>query len=252
MNAIKRKKQIMEMLMQRSSVDVVSLSQDLGTSKVTIRNDLDNLEKKGLLVRTRGGAILAESQDLVRLITNTLHECETEKRAIAKLAAKMIQPNMNIIIDSGSTTIHLAKEIVSIPLTVATNSMLVVQGLVGHDNLELLVAGGVVRQQSMATMGNDAKHCFEQIHADILFLGASGFSLTQGITCSNLIEADTKKSMIRSSAKVVLMVDSTKANISSLARICGWDSIDVMVTDNRLAPELRAAIEAKGVEVITD
>lgn len=251
MNATERKRQIVELLRQRESVDVVSLSSLFGTSRVTIRNDLNALENKGILVRTRGGAILAENQTLVRLVSNTIHEHTLEKHRIAEIACRLIEPGMNVIIDSGSTTVHLADVIPDIPIAVVTNSMLVVQSLACRERIELVIAGGVLRRQSMSTIGAEACRCFGQIHADLLFFGASGFSLDQGITCSNLIEADVKKAMIRSACRTVLMIDSTKTEVSSFARICGWESVDVLITD-RIEPRMKDSLMQKGVMVLTE
>jgi DeoR/GlpR family transcriptional regulator of sugar metabolism len=121
----------------------------------------------------------------------------------------------------------------------------------GAEQVELIIAGGVLRRQSMSFMGAYARHSFEQIHADILFLGAAGVSIEHGITCTNLIEADTKHAMIRSVSKVCLLADSTKFGKVSLAKICDWDSVDILVTDE-IAPGTRAQLEAQGVQVITE
>lgn len=251
MNSTERKRTILEMLKAQESVQVGELTKILNVSKVTVRTDLDDLEQKGLLVRTHGGAILAERQDLVRLISDTIYEWTEQKKMIAKIASKLVHPGQNIIIDSGSTTVHLARFINTLPLTVATNSLLVIQELMGVENIELLIAGGTLRRQSMSAIGNYARDCFRQIHADVLFLGASGFSLNGGVSCTNLIEADTKRAMIDSASKVCLMVDSTKFGKDSLARICDWGSIDLLITDS-MAEDARSTFEQMGVHVLTE
>jgi DeoR/GlpR family transcriptional regulator of sugar metabolism len=251
MNSIERKRRIIELLETRESVEVVELTDLFAISKVTARNDLDDLEAKGLLVRTHGGAVMAERHDLVRLISNTINENSDKKKKICAMAARLVDPGQNIIIDSGSTTVHLAQYIANRPITVITNSVLVVQELLGAEQVELIVAGGVLRRQSMAFMGAYARHSFEQIRADILFLGASSVSLEHGITCTNMIEADTKHAMIRSVSKVCLLVDSSKFGKVALAKICDWDSVDILVTDD-MDPAIRTQLEAQGVQVITE
>ncbi|MFA6841350.1 MAG: DeoR/GlpR family DNA-binding transcription regulator [Sphaerochaetaceae bacterium] len=251
MNSTERKRTILEMLKAQESVQVGELTKILNVSKVTVRTDLDDLEQKGLLVRTHGGAILAERQDLVRLISNTIYECTEQKRQIAKIASGLVRPGQNIIIDSGSTTVHLARYISALPLTVATNSLLVIQELMSVDTIELLIAGGTLRRQSMSAIGNYTRECFKQIHADLLFLGASGFTLSGGVSCTNLIEADTKRAMIDSASKVCLMIDSTKFGKDSLARICDWSSIDILITD-AIADDIRSSFEQMGVQVLTE
>lgn len=250
MNATERKRKIMELLETRESLEVVELTELFSISKVTARNDLDDLEAKGLLVRTHGGAVLAEKHDLVRLISDTINENRDKKKRVCALAARLVEPGQNIIIDSGSTTLHMAKHVAARPITVITNSVLVIQELMHAEQVELIMTGGVLRRQSMSLMGAYARHSFEQIRADILFLGASGVSLDRGITCTNLIEAETKHAMIRSVTKVCLLVDSSKFGKVSLAKVCDWDSVDILVTDE-IDSETRASLESLGVQVIT-
>ncbi len=250
MNAVKRKIKILDLLKEKGSIDVESLTHLFGVSKVTVRNDLDDLGKKGLLIRTHGGAMLPENLDLVRVLSNTLKEHEKEKYAICKEALSLIRPQMNILIDSGSTTVHLAKMVRSMPLTVITNSVLVLQELVNSDHVELFMAGGVLRKASLSMMGDPAAYFFSQVHADILFLGVSGFSFEKGMTCTNIIEAETKKQMIKNSSKVVLLADSHKMEKMFIAHVCNWDDIDYFITDS-LGEQERKLLEERGVRVIT-
>lgn len=249
MNAFERKRRIMELLDRKESIEVVELTKLFSISKVTARNDLDDLEAKGLLVRTHGGAVPAEKRDLVRLVSNTLNENSDRKRRICEAAARMVEPGQNIIIDSGSTTVHLAPLVAELPITVITNSVLIVQELMGAEQVQLIVAGGLLRRPSMALMGVHARHSFEEVRADLMFLGASGVTVDQGITCNNIIEADTKKAMIRSVTKVCLLVDSTKFGKVSLAKICDWDSVDILITDV-IDAATRSSLEAHGVQVL--
>ncbi len=251
MNATERKRRVIELLDERESVQVADLTELFSISKVTARNDLDDLEAKGLLVRTHGGAMAAEKHEFVRLISNTINENRDRKRRICDLAARFITPGQNIIIDSGSTTFHLSRLVAGKPITVITNSVLVIQELMGASAVELIAAGGVLRRQSMSFMGAYARHSFEQVRADILFLGAAGFGLEQGVTCTNLIEADTKQAMIRSASKVCLLADSSKLGKAALAKVCDWDSIDILVTDS-IPRDIGDSLTALGVQVVTE
>jgi len=249
MNAVKRKIRILELLKEHESVEVDQLTDLFGISKVTVRGDLDDLERKGMLIRTHGGAMLPENLELVRRLATTLEEHKAEKFAICQAALGMIETGMNIIIDSGSTTVHLAKLVKAMQLTVITNSVLVLQELMNSDTVELLVAGGMLRKPSLSFMGEPASFVFDQIHADILFLGVSGFSVERGITCTNIIEAKTKKHMIRNASKVVLLADSSKLERMFIANVCDWDAIDYFIT-NDLPPEATRRLAERGVKVI--
>lgn len=249
MNPATRKQEIMKILYQNQTAQVIDLARSLDVSKVTIRTDLDELENKGLLVRTYGGAVLPEQMNQRRLVSNTINEFAPQKIAVAKKAASFVQQGQNIIIDNGSTTVHMARFLQDIPITVTTSSLLVMQELMHYEKIDLIMAGGILRRPSMGLMGNISKDFYRQIHAEWFFLGASGYTVAQGVFCSNLIEADTKKSMIQSADKICLLVDSSKMEHSSLARVCDWSSIDYLITD-AISSEVQAKIEEAGVTVI--
>ncbi|WP_332445828.1 DeoR/GlpR family DNA-binding transcription regulator [Sphaerochaeta sp.] len=250
MNPAARKKQILSVLERDGSVHVPDLAIALQVSRVTIRNDLDEMATKGLLVRTHGGAITAEKQGSSRFISQTLHEFTDQKKAIAQLAATLVKPGQSIIIDNGSTTLHIAPFIADLAITVSTSSLLVMQELMHAEKVDLLMAGGILRRPSMGLMGNYAKEFYRQIHADWCFLGASGYSSKHGVFCTNLIEADTKQTMIQSASKVCLLVDSSKMEHLSLAKVCDWSSIHYLITDT-ITDDVRAAIESHGVKILT-
>lgn len=250
MQATQRKRYIMKVLQEELSVDVINLANKLETSKVTIRKDLDELAEEGLVTRTHGGAILTEKQNLVRLISNTINERAEEKKAICKAAFELVKADGSIIIDSGSTTVHLSQLVTNIPLTVITNSLLVMQELAGAHSIDMLLVGGQLRRDSLAAIGSQANQFLSNINADILFLGARGFSLEAGITCTSLAEADTKQAMIKSAARVCLLADSSKLGTVSLAKICDWKDIDVFVTDGGISPSIVRELEERDIKVI--
>lgn len=249
MNPAARKQSILSILEERGSVLVTDLAKNFDVTKVTIRNDLDELGERGLLVRTHGGAIPAEKVANNRFISQTILEYAEKKRSIARLASTLVKDGQSIIIDNGSTTIHVAPFISELPITVMTSSLLVMEELMHSEKVDLLMAGGILRRPSMGLMGSHTKLFYQQIHADWCFLGASGFSSEQGIFCSNLIEAESKQMMIKSASRVCLLVDSSKMERLSLAKVCDWDAIDYLITD-AIDAEVRARIEESEVKVL--
>lgn len=250
MTAFERKEYVLEKLRSDGKVSINSLAEVLGVTKVTIRADLDALEQRGLLLRTHGGAVVPEHYHLARHVSSTLHEHRQEKEAIGRLAAELVADGATLILDAGSTTTIAARFLKDRRLTVATNSLLVVQELSGSPTIELLVAGGALRRPDLALIGGLSQHFFERLHPDLVFLGANGFSLEKGVTCANLIEAETKRFMIKSGNRVCLLADSSKAGRVALADVCDWEDIDVLVTDS-LSPQDREALSGLGVEVVT-
>jgi DeoR/GlpR family transcriptional regulator of sugar metabolism len=249
-NGYERKVEIEKLLEEKGKVNINQLAEKFGVTKVTIRSDIDSLETRGLLVRTHGGAVLPENHHLVRRITHTLHERRKEKEEIARVARTLIEPGSTVLIDSGSTTAILARHLKDMRLTVITNSVLVLQELAESETVELLVCGGALRKPDMALIGEIARSFYEQLNADIVFLGANGFSVEKGISCANLIEAQTKMHMIKSAGKVCLLADSSKQDRAALAHICDWEDIDIIITDNLKTAD-RKALAGYGVEVKT-
>jgi DeoR/GlpR family transcriptional regulator of sugar metabolism len=249
MNSIKRKLKILELLNSEDSVKITQLTELFDISRVTAREDLDDLERKGLLIRTRGGAIHPENIPMARLLASKLTEGQAEKRAICAAALPLISPRMNIIIDSGSTTVHLARLVSEMKITVITNSVLVIQELKDSPDVEVFVAGGTLRRPYLALMDTATSFMFEQIHADILFMGAPGFSIEKNITTRTILDAEIKKQMIKNASVVCLLADASKRDKMFMANICGWDAVDYFITD-ALDPRDRARLTGMGVEVI--
>lgn len=249
MNAIERKQEILKILKNKEHVDVEELTKLFSVSKVTIRNDLDELGSRGLLVRTHGGAIASERSSFIRIFTETLTEYTKEKELIAKAASALIQDGDSLIIDNGSTTVHLAKFLANRRLTVATGSMLAIRELMNEESVDLIILGGMLRRYSMGTIGPMTRNCLEQFRASWLFMGASAISITDGISSSNLVEAETKQLMIRSAEKICLLADSSKFHAKAFGKVCDWSSIDYFITD-KLDDKTRTVLESHGVRVI--
>lgn len=249
LNSIERKQEIMKLLSTRESLDVEELATLFGVSKVTVRTDLDAMAERGLLVRTHGGAMSPEKQNLIRLISKTSSEYKDEKEKIAKAASQLIGNGDAIILDNGSTTLHLAKYLSQKNLTVATGSIPVIQELMNDNTIDLLIIGGTVRRYSLGAIGPLAKACLGLLKTNWLFMGASALSVEEGVLCTNLIEAETKQFMIKSADKVCLMADSKKMGASSFGKVCGWDQVDYFITDG-IDDEARKTIEEQGVTVI--
>lgn len=230
-NSYLRKQKIISELIENRSIDVNNIAKKLEVTPATIRNDLTNLEKRGLLIRTHGGAVLSEDETLVRNFSNTIHENANEKQEIAKEAAKLVNEGDTIIIDAGSTNSFLAKYLLNKHITVLTNSIPVIETLLKYPNIEIIVIGGVIRRASLSSIGNFGKNILESFNVDIYFMGATNFNINKGISNSNIVEGQTKQLMLKSAQKVCFLADSSKGNNSSMFKICNWDKIDTFITD---------------------
>ncbi len=245
MNLSERHSEIKKILSQKNYATVEELSEALNVSKVTIRADLSALEQKGLLSRTHGGAMIAEVAP--RLISQTLTEYEGEKNRIGNAALKLIENDAVIILDSGSTTIKVAEALGEREVTVVTNSLPVFDRVRDNKNIELLFLGGTFRRGYMACIGAITRLAISQIHADCYFMGGSGYT-EDAIYCSNLVDAETKQTMMKAAERVCFMADSSKRGKTGFAHLTVWEEVDYFITDS-IDDDFRAALESKGVEV---
>ena len=248
MDITDRRKEIINILKDREYVTVEEFSKVLGVSTVTIRTDLSGLESEGSLIRTHGGAMKSEKKSKQRFISNTMSENELEKKEIALKASSLIKDGSTIIIDSGSTTIHLAENLKDKKITVVTNNILAQDILKNEESVNLIVLGGTLRRASMGTIGPIANNAVKSMNVDIFFLGAAAYN-QEIISSYDVIEVELKKNMIHSADKVVLLADSSKYGKKAFSTISSWDLIDTFITD-KIDNDFREKLEELGVEVI--
>jgi len=245
---LERRRRILGELHDKGEVLVRDLAMMLEVTAVTVRTDLDHLARRGLIVKSHGGAVLPEGDSHIRYITRTIHENFEPKDRIAERAARLVEAGSTVILDAGSTGAILARHLHGMDITVVTNSVPVIAELVSDEKVNLIAAGGAIRKQVNATVGEIARRTFESMHVDLLFLGASGWSVNEGVTTVNLLEAETKRSMIAAASRVCLIADATKAGEVRFARICGWDAVDMLITD-RIDPDVAERLTGLGVAV---
>jgi len=252
-STVSRRIRILESLKAHGQVNVNELSESLGVTGVTIRNDLAQLEKKRVLIRARGGAIKLEQNftDEDFPLSDKQKKHLFEKREIGKRAAELIDENNTIIIDSGSTTYELAKNLKKFnDLTVITNALNVATLLAEFNNINVIVPGGMLKKNSLSLVGNLADKGFKNYFCDKLFLGVDGFDLDFGISTPNPEEAHLNQIMIEISKEVIVVADSSKFQRRGFAFIAPVNKINTVVTDKGILPENKSKLENLGVKVI--
>jgi DeoR family transcriptional regulator of aga operon len=242
----------MERIKETGEVLVSRLSKEFNVSEVTIRNDLEHLERKNLLVRARGGAIHTENNvGIDRQIAekNKLHA--TEKAAIGKLASSLINEGDTIIIDSGTTTAEIVKHLGKLKqLNVVTNALNIANMLMAHPAINVIIPGGYLRQNAMSLVGPLAEKNLRNFFVDKVFLSTDGFDTKQGIYTPNIDEAHLNEIMIEITKEVILVTDSSKFKRKSLAFICGLEKIKKIVTDKNIPADDKKRLEDAGIEVL--
>lgn len=247
-NTKQRRHTIMQLLQEQGEVSVEQLVQLFDISEVTIRKDLSALETNGFLLRKYGGAILMPKEIIDE---NENDELTKRKLVIAKAAAERIRDHNRIIVDSGSTTAALIKQLnLKQGLVVMTNSLSVATELRALENEPtLLMTGGTWDTRSESFQGKVAEQVLRSYDFDQLFIGADGIDLARGSTTFNEL-VGLSQVMAEVSREVVVMVESQKIGRKMPNLELTWQQIDVLITDTGLSEQDKQAILAHGVEVI--
>ncbi len=249
---VDRREKIMKMLAENGKVYVHELSAMFGVSEVTIRNDLDQLEKKNHLIRARGGALKMEGQVSLDFNLSEKHQLHyTEKARIGKKAAGLIGNSETIILDSGTTTAEIARNLTGLEnVSVVTNAINIVNILVQCPSINVIIPGGYLRKNSLSLVGPFASKNLKSLYVDKAFIGVDGFDPALGAFTPNIEEAFLNEIMIDIAKEVILVADSSKFNRKSLAHICPVSRIDVIITDDGISATDHKKLEDHGIRVI--
>jgi DeoR/GlpR family transcriptional regulator of sugar metabolism len=251
-----RHKEIVALVQGGGIVEVNALAQRFQTSPITIRRDLIELQERGLLERTRGGAVsgevIAEGWARYESISYAEREREQyrEKRAIAELAAQLVSDGDCILVNGGTTSRHLAEALRGHQnLHIVTNGLTVAMEFARSQNAAVYLLPGMVDFRKMASVSRPAPGSLDDITVRAAFLGVHGIS-PAGIGMLSPEEAAMNRAFIDAAQTVNVLVDSSKFNSQAIFRICDMRRVTRVVTDTGLAPEVRQALEAQGVEVL--
>lgn len=250
MFAEERQREISSILYESGSVKVNELSEYFNVSEATIRRDLQEMDSKKLLKKTHGGAVKIDITNFELSFIEKKDERSEEKHSIAKCAASMIKNGDTIILDSGTTTLELCKNINAENLTVITNSIDIAAELSNKSSIKLILTGGVLRATTRAMVGYVCEEMLKNFRVDKAFIGTNGISLNKGITTPDITEAQAKKAMISSSNKVILVADSSKLENICFSLICPISEVSTIITSGNISKEVVNDFIKQGVQFI--
>ncbi len=247
MLARRRHDEIVKILRNSGVVRVSLLATELSVSEMTIRRDLELLERVGLVEKFHGGAILVGRPTTDEPGFDVKRRMQTGvKEAIAQKAASRVRPGSSVGLTAGTTTWMLAKYLDMRPLTVVTNSISVAEVLypAASPSLDVVLTGGV-RTPSDALVGPVAVASLSSLHVDVLFMGVHGMTERAGFTTPNLLEAETNQAFIRGAAELVVVADNTKFGVTGLSTICPLERADVLIVDSELDPAAAEVLRSR-------
>jgi DeoR/GlpR family transcriptional regulator of sugar metabolism len=251
MMAEERRTQILQIIREHGKVRVNELTERFKTSAVTIRGDLRELHSRGLVLRSHGGAVAPDAVSPESPLQERSQLHAQEKRRIGAAAAALVHDGETIILDSGTTTQEIAKNLRGKQnLQVITNGVNVAMELLGVRGIQLIIVGGILRDDSVSVVGRFAEDMLQQFSADKLFLGAAGCDPEFGASTPNPDEALVNQTMVRIAREVILIADSSKFDKRCLSRIAPFTEIDKVVTDRNLPEDVQSQVRAKGCEII--
>ena len=249
-----RQSRLKDLIARKGMSDLDSLSGELRVSQSTIRRDVDQLEQAGLVQRTHGGVIWIGD----RAATNGARPYAFDQRMsyqvdakqrIARAARSLVAPGDTILLDGGTTTFHLAQELLDQSLQLVTNSLPIANLFLNDEHVELVLLGGLLYPRYGVLLGPMAENTLATIHTKTLFLSVAGVH-GGSLYNQNLLLVQAERRMMECAQRIVLLVDSGKFGQQALAKLCGLEEVDVVVTDQGVSKEHRDAIGAAGCELI--
>jgi len=248
---LERRAKILELLKTQRQVRVDELQKAFQVSEVTIRNDLDRLEKKGLLIRTRGGGIQTQRVQFDYQFNEERSLFLKEKQAIGKKAADLVNENDTIIIDSGTTTLEVARHLTHLKdLTVITNGITIALELAQHRNLKVVLLGGSFRQSSVSVFGPIAEENMKNLFCDKVFIGVNALDTKHGLFTTYIEDASLNRMMIDVSKEVIVVTDSSKFQKRGFSLIAPISVVDTLITDDKIPKDEHRALTNAGVNTL--
>ena len=246
-----RRQAILEQVNTRPLVKAAELSRTLGVSVESIRRDLIALEEEGLLRRVYGGATRTTPRAFEPAFEKRRVQYRERKLAIARLAARLVEPGDTLILDVGTSVEAVAH---ALPLTyrgkVLTNSLLVATALAGRDGVEVFTSGGYVRGTEQACSGAACEAFFRDFYADKAFLGSGAVHHEAGLTDYWPDEVSVRRIIIDHAAQTYVMADSSKLGKVAVARVCDLTGLTAVITDGEAEADEVRLLEESGVTVM--
>jgi len=235
MSSATRRSRLRELIRQHGFVSLPDLREATGVSESTIRRDLESLEETGEAKRTHGGVFFTGPVSTIRQFQrgNPNDGAWDKKRSIALAAASLVNDHDTLLLDGGSTTYELAKQLVGRPLQIVTNSLPVANLFSANDSVDLVILGGAIHNRTGVTHGPYTDQMLESINVQKAFLSVAGVN-EKGFYNSNMLLVETERCMMRAADRTIIVADSTKFGRSSLARMCDWSQVDTLVVDDAL------------------
>lgn len=249
MGTDQRRSKLRELIRSQGFVSIPDLRAALEVSESTIRRDLDYLESEGEAQRTHGGVFFTGPTASLRLFEDRRAGSWDRKRQVAVAACRLIENHDTLLLDGGSTTYELARQLVGRPLQIVTNSLPLANLFASSDQADLVMLGGYVHSRTGVSLGPYANQMLASLNVQTAVLSIAGAD-HRGYYNSNLLLVETERAMMNCADQTIVVADSSKFGRSSLARLCELSEVHAVVTDAELSEEWQTRLRDSGVELV--
>lgn len=257
LSSVERQEEILKFVEEKQRAMVAEIAEHFSVSVATVRRDLETLQNEGLIERIHGGARRLKRPIVRAMIKDELpfyarqKTAVAEKQAIARVAQQFVEPECVIMLDSSTTGLYFAQAISpQLPLTVITHSAYLPVQLADRTNIQIISTGGILQPKSLTYLGLEAESMIRHFHVHRAFFGAQGVAIYEGCTDSSVQEVQLKKMMAEKAHELIVLADHTKLGNISLSSFAPLNRINILITDAGADPEMVAAFQSEGIEVI--
>ena len=228
-----RRDAVLQLLKENTSASIQEIAEQFSVSQMTIRRDLHKLVEAGQVIRIPGGARIERWRGMERSFLERLENMPPAKKAIGRAAAALIRDGQSVVLDSGTTTLYVSRELRSRHnVFVITFSLAVLEELAAAEDIRVELTGGAYRASSHDLIGRGVADGLKSIYADYVLFGAAAVSFTRGVMVH---DPDAQREMLQAGKKKVLLVDSSKIGTEATYRLCGIEECDLIITDRTIA-----------------
>ena len=236
---------------RQGRVTVIEVSSQLGVSEATIRRDLEEMDDRGWIHRTHGGAVRVDRATREPPINLRLKDHPQEKKKIGKAGAQLLKDGETVFFGSSTTVLEIARNIPDdLHLKVITNSLSIVNELSGHRHIEMIVIGGMFRHSELAMVGYFAEQMVQDFRADKVFIGIRAIDITHGFTNDDLQDSILDRIILKIAPKIIIVADHTKFGRVSTVLVGPLTAAHVIITDQFTPLEIVEELRQIGIDVI--
>jgi DeoR family fructose operon transcriptional repressor len=243
-----RRRLLIDLVARQGFATLDELVRALGVSESTVRRDLEALDLAGSVKRTHGGAVYSGEVRAMPALEDRAASATQEKRAIGRATSELIEDGESVLLDGGTTTLEVARALIGRALQVVTNSLPIAQLLASSPSIDLILIGGYVYPRTGVALGPLAIATMQGIRVRKAVLGAGGV-VADGVYNSNMLLVETERRMMSCGQEVVIVADHSKFGRLALARLCGLDEVQRVISDPGLSEEYRGVLETAGVRL---